>query len=89
VGSFPANPFGVYDMAGNVWQWVEDCYQPDYTGAPTDGSAWITANCTRRVNRGGSWYSYSRPLRSAARVRGFPGNRDYGLGFRIARDLRP
>jgi formylglycine-generating enzyme required for sulfatase activity len=89
VGSFPPNPFGVYDMAGNVWQWVEDCYHPDYTGAPTDGSAWIAANCTRRVNRGGSWYSYSRPLRSAARVRGFPGNRDYGLGFRIARDLRP
>jgi formylglycine-generating enzyme required for sulfatase activity len=88
VGSFPANPFGLYDMAGNVWQWVEDCYHPDYTGAPADGFAWIMPNCTRRVNRGGSWYSYSRPLRSAARIRGFPGNRDFGLGFRIARDLR-
>ena len=87
VGSFKPNAFGLYDMAGNVWQWVQDCYHADYNGAPTDGSAWIKGDCSRRVNRGGSWYSYSRPLRSAARVRGFPGNRDYGLGFRIGRDL--
>jgi len=87
VGSFKPNAFGLYDMAGNVWQWVQDCYHADYNGAPTDGSAWITGDCSRRANRGGSWYSYSRPLRSAARVRGFPGNRDFGLGFRIARNL--
>ena len=87
AGSFKPNSFGLYDMAGNVWQWVEDCYHADYNGAPTDGSAWIAGDCTRRINRGGSWYSFSRPLRSAARVRGFPGNRDYGLGFRIGRDL--
>jgi formylglycine-generating enzyme required for sulfatase activity len=87
VGSFKPNAFGLYDMVGNVWQWVQDCYHPNYDGAPMDGSAWISDDCDRRVNRGGSWYSYSRPLRSAARVRGFPGNRDYGLGFRIARDL--
>jgi formylglycine-generating enzyme required for sulfatase activity len=87
VGSFKPNSFGLYDMAGNIWQWVEDCYYADYNGAPTDGSAWIADDCTRRINRGGSWYSFSRNLRSAARVRGFPGNRDYGLGFRIGRDL--
>jgi formylglycine-generating enzyme required for sulfatase activity len=87
VGSFKPNAFGLHDMSGNVWQWVQDCYHPNYNGAPTDGSAWQTGDCSRRVNRGGSWYSYSRPLRSAARIRGFPGNRDYGLGFRIARDL--
>ena len=87
VASFKPNAFGLYDMAGNVWNWVQDCYHADYNGAPTDGSAWISGDCSRRVNRGGSWYSYSRPLRSAARVRGFPGNRDYGLGFRIGRDL--
>jgi formylglycine-generating enzyme required for sulfatase activity len=87
VGSFAPNAFGLYDMAGNVWQWVQDCYHPDYTDAPSDGSAWIAGDCSRRLNRGGSWYSYPSPLRSAARVKGPPGNIDYGLGFRIARDL--
>jgi formylglycine-generating enzyme required for sulfatase activity len=51
AGSFKPNSFGLYDMAGNVWQWVEDCYHADYNGAPTDGSAWIAGDCTRRINR--------------------------------------
>ena len=57
VGSFPSNKFGLHDMHGNVWEWVEDCLHGDYSGAPTDGSAWTSGgNCDRRVLRGGSWY---------------------------------
>jgi formylglycine-generating enzyme required for sulfatase activity len=56
VGQFPANPFGLHDMHGNVWEWVEDCWHGSYAGAPTDGSAWTTScSETSRVLRGGSW----------------------------------
>jgi formylglycine-generating enzyme required for sulfatase activity len=55
VGSFRANDFGLYDTAGNVWEWVEDCYHGNYEGAPTDGSAWLEDDCSERVIRGGSW----------------------------------
>ena len=56
VGSFKANDFGLYDMAGNVWEWVQDCYQNSYDGAPKDGSVWEDgADCAARVLRGGSW----------------------------------
>ena len=61
VGSFKPNAFGVYDTAGNVWEWTQDCWYGDYTRAPTDGSAWLEQNggdCSRRVVRGGSWSSY-------------------------------
>ena len=54
VGSFKPNAFGLYDMAGNVWQWVEDCYHNNYDGAPQDGSAWLAGDCKYRVVRGGS-----------------------------------
>ncbi|MFZ0258169.1 MAG: SUMF1/EgtB/PvdO family nonheme iron enzyme, partial [Gammaproteobacteria bacterium] len=57
VGSFEANPFGLHDTAGNVWEWVQDCWHDNYEGAPTDGSAWETDDCRFRVFRGGSWYS--------------------------------
>ena len=89
VGSFPANQFGLYDMAGNVWQWVQDCYHDDYNGAPTDGTPWSGGDCGRRVIRGGSWYSTSQFLRAANRDRLNPGNRDNGLGFRVGRTLTP
>jgi hypothetical protein len=56
VGQFPANDFGLFDMHGNVWEWVEDCYNNSYEGAPTDGSAWLTGDCNSRVVRGGAWY---------------------------------
>jgi formylglycine-generating enzyme required for sulfatase activity len=88
VGSFRPNAFGLYDMHGNVWQWVEDCYHDTYQGAPTDGAAWVT--CTdagRRVARGGSWHDNAQLLRSAARSGWEADNRIYLMGFRLARSL--
>jgi formylglycine-generating enzyme required for sulfatase activity len=55
VGSFAANAFGLYDMVGNVWAWTEDCWHDNYNGAPADGLAWASGDCSRRVVRGGSW----------------------------------
>jgi formylglycine-generating enzyme required for sulfatase activity len=89
VGSFTPNAFGLYDMAGNVLQWVEDCYQDDYNGAPSDGSAWTSGDCIRRVVRGGSWHSGPPALRSAARDWRTFGFKDYYLGFRVGRTLSP
>ena len=89
VGSFAANPFGLHDVHGNVWEWVEDCWKASYVGAPSDGSAWTDGDCTKRVLRGGSWYNYPRNLRSAFRIRYWTGNRFFGNGFRVARTLAP
>ena len=88
VGSFPANAWGLHDMHGNVWEWVQDCWNDSYKGAPTDGSAWTQRRLRRRVIRGGSWgtsyrgtcvtthrYGYIRSYR----IRHF-------LGFRLAQD---
>ena len=87
VGSFQANAFGVHDMHGNVWEWVEDCWNDRYRRAPSDGSAWLRGNCERRVLRGGSWGSLPRSLRSAERLWNTSGYRGSGLGFRVARTL--
>ena len=89
VGSFSANAFGLYDVHGNVWEWVEDCWNASYAGAPSDGSAWGSGDCDRRVLRGGSWNSKPRFLRSAIRFRYTTGDRDYDFGFRVARTLTP
>ena len=89
VGSFPANMFGVHDMHGNVWEWVEDCWNGSYAGAPSDGSAWRSGECSVRVLRGGSWFGLPRDLRSADRVRDSTGNRHSEDGFRVARTLTP
>src|SRR5262249_41665006 len=87
VGSFAANAFGLYDMAGNGWQLGQDCYHDEYNGAPADGSAWIGGDCTRRIFRGGSWLTKPEFLRSAFRV-GVPiDDRNSDLGFRVARTL--
>jgi len=89
VGSFAANQFGLYDMTGNVWQWVQDCSHGDYNGAPTDGSPWTSGDCSRRVVRGGSWVNNPQLLRAADRA-WFPTDyRDLGLGFRVGRTLTP
>ncbi len=89
VASYPANPWGLYDMHGNVWEWVEDCHHKSYQGAPTDGSAWTQGACPARVQRGGSWDTSPWLLRSAVR---YPFDSRYGtnnLGFRVARTLTP
>ena len=67
VGSFPPNAFSLYDMAGNVWQWVEDCYRDTYDRVPTDSSAWTARDCQSHVVRGGSWNYGPRDLRAAFR----------------------
>ena len=89
VGSFPANPFGLHDAHGNVLEWVEDCWNGNYKGAPTDASAWINGDCAKRVLRGGSWSNKPGYLRSANRVRSKTDFRYYIFGFRVARTLAP
>ena len=91
VGSFKANPFGLYDMLGNVWQWTSDCWNESYAGAPGDGIARTSGDCSKRVVRGGSWSNLPKFIRSAARSGEDAGNRsgDYAtyVGFRVAMTL--
>ena len=87
VGSFRPNRFGIYDTVGNVWEWVGDCYNGSYAGAPSDGSAWTGGDCSRRVLRGGSWLSVPRYVRSAIRYGALSAVRIDVDGFRLARTL--
>jgi len=87
VGSFAPNRFGLYDMVGNVWKWVQDCYHPNYNGAPTDGSTWTGGDCTARVVRGGFWGGGPEYVRPAFRDRTSSNDRNYTLGFRVGRTL--
>jgi formylglycine-generating enzyme required for sulfatase activity len=87
AGSFPRNAFGLHDMHGNVWEWVEDCYKDTYAGAPIDGSAVTSPGCSLRILRGGAWNYYPQMLRSAYRYATAPGVRLENAGFRIARPL--
>jgi formylglycine-generating enzyme required for sulfatase activity len=90
VGSFPPNKFGLYDIAGNIWEWTQDCWHRDYKGAPTNGSAWTTAaggDCSQRILRGGSWRDLPEALGSAVRSRLPSFYRYNALGFRVARTL--
>jgi formylglycine-generating enzyme required for sulfatase activity len=89
VGSFKPNAFGLYDMAPNVWQWVQDCYQDDYKGAPTDGSEWTSGDCKNRVVRGGSWVDGPQNGRSASRFGDSTDLRNSAVGFRAGRTLTP
>ncbi|MFD1624861.1 SUMF1/EgtB/PvdO family nonheme iron enzyme [Azospirillum griseum] len=89
VGSFKPNAFGLYDLHGNVWEWVEDCWHADYQGAPADGSAWTAGTCEGRVLRGGSWYNAPSSLLSAFRYWNPPNYRIFNRGFRVARTLLP
>ena len=89
AGSFAPNGFGVHDMHGNVYEWVEDCWNTSYAGAPSDGSAWRSGYCEQRVSRGGSWYVHPRYLRSAYRLNLTSGRRYDFVGFRVARPLIP
>ena len=87
VGSFQSNAFGLYDMHGNVWEWVADCWNGSYAGAPSDGSVWLQGDCDRRVLRGGYWGYIPRGLRAAYRFRNASVYRDHDTGFRVARTL--
>ena len=87
VGSFQPNAFGLYDVHGNVWEWVQDCWNESYAGAPSDGRAWEAGDCSGRVLRGGSWYYIPRSLRSANRSWYTADYRFFNYGFRIARPL--
>ncbi len=87
TGSFPADRFGLYDMVGNVSEWVEDCWHDNYVRAPRDSAAWVNPGCERRVVRGGSWGSDPDQVRSAFRAPASADMRSARVGFRVARDL--
>lgn len=86
VGSFPPNQFGVFDMHGNVWEWVQDCWTDDYSTRGALAEAVELEGCTRRVLRGGSWYNDSDYARSSYRGNEIPGYRDEGVGFRVVHE---
>ncbi|MBY5605577.1 SUMF1/EgtB/PvdO family nonheme iron enzyme [Rhizobium leguminosarum] len=89
-GSFKANPYGLYDILGNVAEWVEDCYRDSYVGAPVDGSARLDAGCTQRSARGQSWFATPVAVDVARRAGRDQQYTSPALGFRIARDvIRP
>ncbi len=87
VGSFQPNAFGIYDMHGNVWEWVQDCWNDSYAGAPSSGRAWEAGDCSRRVLRGGSLNNRPRDLRSAIRNWSYLSKRGAVAGFRVSRTL--
>jgi formylglycine-generating enzyme required for sulfatase activity len=88
IGSFAANPFGLYDMNGGVWEWVSDCWHTSYKNAPLDGRSWDEPNCQARVIRGGSWRDGASYMLSSTRFK-YDGSVRYSAnGFRVARDLK-
>ena len=90
AGSLPANPWGLHEMHGNVWEWMADCWHDSYGGAPTDGGAWGEENngdCSRRVVRGGAWFNFPWRLRSAVRSDRNANEADFYTGFRLARGM--
>ena len=88
VASYKPNSFGLYDTSGNAAEWVEDCWNDNYRGAPQNGSAWITGQCRLRVLRGGSFDSQAKYLRSTARFRYDTDVRFYANGFRVVREMQ-
>lgn len=90
VGKKQANAFGLYDMTGNVWEWVQDCRHTSYVGAPDNGSAWeVGCEGDRRRIRGGSWESEAKYMRTALRVSFAPSARFSYTGFRLAKTSKP
>lgn len=89
VGSYPPNPWGLYDIHGNVWEFVADCWHNDYVGAPVDGSAWFAKSCfqNKRVMRGGAWSSFPKMARSAYRGSTLEDTESRIVGFRIVRSI--
>jgi formylglycine-generating enzyme required for sulfatase activity len=89
VGSFPPNAFGLYDMTGNAWTYTQDCWNDSYVGAPSDGSAWTTGDCSQHPIRGGGWADPPHYLRIADRWAGGISSDSHApqVGFRVARTL--
>jgi formylglycine-generating enzyme required for sulfatase activity len=87
VGTYQPNPWGLYDMVGDAWQWTADCWNKSYAGAPADGTAWKTGNCAVRPYRGGSWYDGPWQLRSSMRNSDKIDGRYNGVGFRLASSI--
>jgi formylglycine-generating enzyme required for sulfatase activity len=87
VGLFKPNGFGLFDILGNVWQWVEDCWSATYQGIPADGSPMLSGDCNTRIFRGGAWTSHPRSARSAARTGDPHDNRTNDSGLRVALTL--
>ena len=90
TGSFPPNAWGIHDMHGNVWEWIQDCWHDNYENAPANGFAWLdedNGNCKRRVLRGGSWSGRATELRSAARTGNLSDQKSIFIGFRVVREL--
>ncbi len=87
VKSYPANAFGLYDMHGNIWEWVQDCWHANYNDAPQTASVWSGGDCNSRVLRGGSWLVTADEIRSANRHFHSPSKRSGRFGFRLAQDI--
>ena len=85
VGSYPPNAFGLHDVLGNAWEWTEDCWNEEYAGAPSDGRDWSRGDCGQRVLRGGSWVDSPPFVRYDFRFRIGSDDRDFYIGFRVAR----
>lgn len=89
VRTFPANPFGLYDMLGQTFEWTRDCWNDHYSGAPDDGTPWLRGDCAVHPSRGGSWNLDARLARSSQRARDDHDYEGNMVGFRVARDLEP
>jgi formylglycine-generating enzyme required for sulfatase activity len=89
VSLFQPNRWGLYQVHGNVYEWVEDCWNNNFKDAPADGLAWTTGECNRRVVRGGSWHFGAPDLRAAFRESEDATVRDSSTGFRVARPVNP
>lgn len=87
VGELPANKFGLHDVHGNVWEWVEDCFRENYADTPRDGAAAPDQASCDRVSRGGSWYDIPEVARSAYRFKDGPNNSVSGMGLRVVREM--
>ena len=87
VDTFAPNPFGLADMVGNVWEWTQDCWNETYAHAPTQGEAWRTGDCNRRVVRGGAFNNKASYARSGFRFWEVADLRSGLIGFRVAREM--